>query len=317
MANILVTGSNGFIGRNVVAALRAGNIGNASNTSNTADVIYGCGRSAFSNSECDEYFMWNLARDEPPSDMKQLKFNIIIHAAASLAKDNLSDSLISSNCYGTFNILKLATNVKNIDTSIIIIYISSLPIIGDKHLIPINENIELNPPTMYHATKAAGELIISQAVHFGIRAISLRVPSPIGPGMPINTIVPIFIKRALSNEPIMLQGKGTRKQNYLDVRDLAEAVKRLVSMPPDWKNEENNVNSVFNIGAKNIISNLGLAKTCIDILKSKSEILYSGIDDPNDNVDWTTDDSRLRTLIGEYQSHDIAESILDIARAIG
>jgi nucleoside-diphosphate-sugar epimerase len=180
--------------------------------------------------------------------------------------------------------------------------------VGNDHIVHIKESSRLEHPSLYHATKAAGEMIMNQANQFGIRVVSLRLPSPVGPKMPQNTILPVFINKALKNENITIYGKGTRKQNYIDVRDIAEAVKRIISAP--------NVNGIFNIGAKNIISNLDLAKLCVELLDSKSKIIFAENEDPNDNIDWTTDDSKLRNVIGEYQSTSIEKTIIDIANEL-
>ena len=289
MKRIFITGANGFIGRNVVQRLYEAGY-----------TVLGSGRQDFPNDKNIDYIRWDFSREAIPDTLRNFDCDCIVHVAASLDKNNLSEDLIRTNCFGTFNILQGAVgcDIKKI------IYISSLPIIGNNHKIPIRENTEIDPPTMYHATKAAGELILKQAEHFGIEAISLRVPSPIGSGMLRNTIVPVFINRVLHDEDIVLQGKGTRKQNYLDVRDLSDAVSKII--------ETEDMNGIYNIGAKNIISNLDLAEKCIALANSKSKIVYSGTKDPSDDVDWTTDDSKLREQIGDYQHYDIEESLLDI-----
>ncbi len=289
MSRILVTGANGFVGRNIVNALSGGHF------------VIGSGRQTQSQSNCEEYVKWDLHKDDIPNNIAERGIDCIVHAAASLTNNDLSEELVYTNCVGTYRVVKLA---KECDAKCII-YISSLPIIGNCHTLPITENAALAPQTMYHATKAAGELIANQATDFGIKVASLRVPSPIGLEMPKNTIVPTFIRRALSGEDIILQGRGTRRQNYIDVRDIGEAVRRLI--------EREGIDGVFNIGSKNIISNKELAYLCVDCLNSKANITFSGNSDALDDIDWTTDDSKLKGKIGDYQTHSMKDSIIDIA----
>lgn len=293
MKKILVTGSNGFIGRSIVETL------------NRYYSIVGVGRQAESISICEEYIKWDLGREGIPDTISSKNFDYIIHAAACKDKNDLSEELIYTNCVGSFNVVKAAKlcGAKGL------IYISSLPIIGSTHGVPIDEKAYILPETMYHATKAAGELITSQARNAGIRVTSLRVPSPIGPGMPLHTIVPVFIQRAKSGVDIIIQGKGTRKQNYIDVRDLGEAIKKILG--------QDGVDGVFSVGSKNILSNIELAQLCIDALKSASKFRFSGKEDSSDEIDWTTDDSALRLIIGDYQNHSMVNSVIDIARHIG
>ena len=288
MMKILITGAKGFVGRNIAEALKDKN------------EIIGCGRTLPECKSKYRFVLWDIGNEREPQAFHGEKIDVIVHAAASLDKNNLSEELIKTNVLGTYNIMQFAVkhSVKTM------IYVSSLPIVGDTHQVPVGEDVAIDPRTLYHATKAAGECILNQCRHYGIRVVSLRVPSPIGPDMPKKTIVPIFIQRALNNEDIRIQGKGTRKQNYLDVRDLANAIKLIIS--------NDSVDGIYNIGSKNIISNIELAATIVDNLRSKSQIILSG-EDPSDKVDWTTDDSKLKRLIGEYQQHSMNQSISDIA----
>ena len=289
MSEILLTGSNGYISRFVLDSII------------DKHYVYGCDIGEIDNSQCNRYFVWDLSKSSEPEEMCRLNIDCIIHVAASLDMNNLSEHLIPVNCFGTFNILKLAVchNVKSI------IYFSSLPVVGNEHQIPITESEYFCPPSLYHASKAAGELIIGQARTYGIKVVIIRIPSPIGPGMRPNTILPVFINKALKDERIIIQGKGSRKQNYLDVRDLGEAICRIISCTE--------MDGIYNIGSKNIISNYDLAKECINVLKSNSVIEYSGKEDPYDSVDWTTSDKKLRDVIGEYQKYDLKKSIRDLA----
>ena len=203
---ILITGAKGFIGRSIINKLKG-----------SFDIV-GCGRSHYHSNDY-RYIIWNIGIDDEPSEIID-HVDCIVHCAACLDKDNLSKEVVQTNCIGAFNVLKYAIKYKIKK----IIYMSGLPIVESAHSNLITEDSIYNPLSLYHATKASAEMILRQSMHYGIQFISLRVPSPIGPDMPRKTIVPIFIQRALNNEDIQIMGMGSRKQNYLDVRDVAEAV---------------------------------------------------------------------------------------------
>lgn len=209
---ILITGSNGFIGRNIAKEL------------DTENYIIGCGTKEKSIIKVDEYIQWDIADRGIPKTLSDMEIDIIVHAAASLDKDDGNENLVKVNCLGTHQVYSLARRIKVKK----VIYLSGIPIIGEPKKIPITENADINPGTMYHATKAAGEYILNQLIKDGINVIDLRITSPIGPGMPVKTIVPIFLKQALNGENVMLSGKGNRRQNYIDVRDIGFAVKKII-----------------------------------------------------------------------------------------
>ncbi len=289
---ILITGSNGFVGRNIAKELIGGNY------------IIGCGTKEKSVIEVDDYIQWDIADEEIPKKLSDMKIDIIIHAAASLDRDDGNERLVKVNCMGTHRIYTLARkiSVKKV------IYLSSIPIIGKPGNFPIKESTEVNPITMYHATKAAGEYILNQLIKDGIHIIHLRITSPVGPGMPVKTIVPIFLNRALNGENIILSGKGNRRQNYIDVRDIGRAVRKLINNSiPD---------GVYNVASKNTISNYELAEMCTMVTGSASEIVFSNSKDLYDDWVWDVDISKLTKVIGDFNKHSIKESLTDIAGAL-
>ena len=73
---------------------------------------------------------------------------------------------------------------------------------------------------------------------------------------------------------------------------------------------------VFNLASNNLISNVDLAKKCISILNSKSQIVFSGDDDPMDTWVWDIDFSKLTQATGYEPAVDIEECILDLAMAM-
>lgn len=287
--NILVTGSNGFIGRNIVKELVK------------KDCVIGCGRKEASQIETGGYVRWDIAGETCPDELYDREFDIIVHAAASLDKDDRKEELITTNCLGAHRIYTLAVrkHVKKV------IYLSSLPVVGVPFPTPITESSEIKPMTMYHAAKAAGEFILAQVEKQGIDIMNLRIPSTIGPGMPSGTIVPVFLKQALLGKALTLPGRGTRRQNYIDVRDIAFAVRRIIGGEIPC--------GTYNLASDETVSNYEMACMCIEAANSESEIRFSPQPDPCDGWAWDTDTSKLKNAIGSFTNHTIRESLKDIA----
>lgn len=286
---ILVTGSKGFIGKSLVPILANGN-----------DVI-STGRSSLLSEDSKDYFSWDLAKESVPWKRIPDDLDVIIHAAASLSQDNMDEELIKANCLGSHRIYQLAKkrNIKKV------FYISSIPVIGMPKLLPITEEHPLWPKTMYHVTKLAGEMMLDQLLYDGIEVVHLRIPSPIGPGMPVKTILPIFIKNALNGEKINIIGKGGRRQNYLDVRDLANLLSGCL--------DKKGIAGVYNIAAPGTVSNLELAELCIKLTGSMSEISFLDKEDEAEGQVWDVDISKAADKLGFHQQYTIQQSITDIA----
>lgn len=285
--NILITGSNGFVGKNLVERLRKNHY------------VIGTGTRSSSAVQVDRYIKWDLAYEEIPNELQKMKIDVIIHAAASIDMNDDSRELILSNCVGTHKIFIL-NQILNTKLSILV---SSVPVVGIPQKERISEDLQVNPFSMYHVTKVTQELMLKQLEKYGIRNVNLRIPSPIGPGMQEKTILPVFIRQAMRNQDIVLSGKGTRKQNYLDVRDLARAVELLIDSP---------ASGTYNIGAEYPISNVELAELCISQLNSKSQICFSGKEDLADEQVWDISTDKLNTIIDFKQEYSIEDSIRDI-----
>lgn len=290
--NILVTGSNGFIGRNIVKELMKN------------DCVIGCGRKENSLIDINGYVRWDMASETCPDELHDRKFDIIVHAAASLDKDDKKEELIATNCLGTHRVYALAArkHVKKV------IYLSSLPVVGVPFPTPITEESAIKPITMYHAAKAAGELILAQLEKEGIDVFNLRIPSPIGPGMPSGTIVPVFLEQAIRGKKLTLLGRGTRRQNYIDVRDIAFAVRRII--------RDEVPGGTYNLASDETISNYEIANMCLNVADSKSRICFSAEADPCDNWAWDADISKLKAAIGNFTNHAVRDSLRDIANDI-
>lgn len=111
----------------------------------------------------------------------------------------------------------------------------------------------MKPPTVYHVTKHTQELLADYASYtFGLRTVSLRICSPVGCGVNPKTIFPVFVNKALSGEDITIYGQGTRKQTYIHVKDIAQAIYRCIV---------SQAQGVYNLASYNLISNLDLAKS--------------------------------------------------------
>ena len=285
---ILVTGSSGFIGRAVVEHLIASGhevIGLHAHAKTITSALH---RDLVADIASTEEIAL-LSKEIEPCDA-------IVHTAASLDMGLHSTDVSRVNCIGLQNVLWLASQWIGNQ----FIFLSSVPVIGIPRIFPITEDHPVEPLTAYHASKLFGEQIVRLAEKQGINTVSLRLSAPVGPGMPKNRLLSVFVRRALNGEPLEISGQGTRKQNYIDTRDIAKATELCL---------QGNVSGVFNIAASRSISNIDLAKLCIARCDSSSATLFNGRADSEEGYTWDISIEKAKTALGFVPKFDIDDAI--------
>ncbi len=226
----------------------------------------------------------------------------VIHAAAHIANDAEDFDISRTNCLGTHQVLKLATALK----AGVFVFFSSLSVLGTPEVHPVTELHPLRPHTAYAASKLYGEQLTAMASSSSMRTVALRISSPVGPHLVHRHIFRVFVENAMAGNPLVLHGKGTRQQDYVDGRDIAAAVASVL---------ECEVQGIFNIGSGVPLSNLHLAQSCIQALHSKSEIQFSGGEDKQDDICWDLSIEKAARQLKYEPAYTIDDSIRDAARS--
>lgn len=231
---------------------------------------------------------------------KVLRCDCVVHAAACLDKDLAAHGVSITNCLGTQEIVRVASAWRGCH----LVYISSVPVIGRPRQLPITEEHPVEPLTAYHASKIYGEHLVRIAGDGGPSSATLRLSAPVGPGMPEGRFLSRLIRHAMIGSPVCVFGKGTRQQDYVDVRDVAAAVEKCIHL---------NAQGVFNVASGRSISNLDLARMCVEVLQSDSTIVFSGESDPEEGVIWDVSIARARAVLGYEPRFSLQDSIRDTA----
>ena len=224
----------------------------------------------------------------------------IVHAAAVIDPDPHAAEMALVNCLGTQRIVELAEHW----SCAAFVFVSSVPVVGRPRELPVTEAHPVDPPTAYHASKLFGERLTELARRRGMAAASLRLTSPAGPGTPRGRILEVFVRRALAGQPLEVAGEGTRAQDYVDVRDVADAALACL---------EGRATGVFNIARGEAASNAALARRCVEVLDSHSEVRVGGRPDPDDGVRWEVSIERASETFGYSPSRTLEDSIAAVA----
>lgn len=121
----------------------------------------------------------------------------------------------------------------------------------------------------YAVSKLAGEHL-AHAYHaqHGLPVVTVRPFNVYGPGQTGEGAIQIFIRKALRNEVIHIDGDGSQIRAWCFVEDFVDCLVRCIENPAA-------VGHSFNLGnARAVITILGLAQTVCRVLRSESEIVF-------------------------------------------
>jgi len=120
---------------------------------------------------------------------------------------------------------------------------------------------------IYTSSKIASEMIIHNYWQLYRQPFTiLRYGIPYGPRMREELVIPIFIRKALKGEPIVIQGDGSQYRNYVYIDDLARA--HLLAMNKQAENQ------VYNLEGSRRISISEIACTIDKVLGGGVQIKY-------------------------------------------
>jgi UDP-glucose 4-epimerase len=266
MKRILVTGANGYLASYLIKLLR----------SEDAEII---GLEVPGNDYNDFGDYKKIYSDIDRLLKEQDEFDLVYNLAAFIpyGSENVpATKMISSNI---LPVCKLALHYHNAR----FILASSVSIYGDPLVLPLRVNSAINNPNLYGLSKLASEAIIKNVRSYGI----IRFSSIIGPGMKNISFIPKIIQGAKEKGIIKIYGSGSRKQDYIDVRDAAKLCSILADI------EENQVilgvsgRSVSNEEVSQIVAHLTGAEVHYLGTDSSPDFCYD-LGDSHSNIDFKT-----------------------------
>ncbi|MBN2274513.1 MAG: NAD-dependent epimerase/dehydratase family protein [Bacteroidales bacterium] len=122
---------------------------------------------------------------------------------------------------------------------------------------------------VYAVSKLAGEhLAHAYYKQYKLPTVTVRPFNVYGPGQTGEGAMQIFIRKALKNEDIYINGDGTQIRAWCYVDDFVECLLRCIEDPKA-------IGESFNLGnSRAVITILGLAQTVCRVLNSNSKILF-------------------------------------------
>ena len=134
-----------------------------------------------------------------------------------------------------------------------------------------DEQASLKPGSPYAAAKASADLLcLSYFNTYDMPVIITRTCNNYGPYQFPEKVIPLFITKALQNEPLPIYGDGLNIRDWLYVDDNCEAI--LMAL------EKGQLGEIYNIAGGNHLTNIELTKAILAAL-NKSESLIKFVED--------------------------------------
>ena len=130
-------------------------------------------------------------------------------------------------------------------------------------------------------------------------ATVLRISTPIGEGLSAATVLGRFMRAAKVGGKLEVWGSGTREQNYVDVKDLADAFFRAMIIRPT---------EIINIAADYPCTMIDLAQKVVEVYGRGSVDLISK-SDPKDGETARYSNQRAADILGWQQVTPLKDSL--------
>ncbi|EHK2346396.1 NAD-dependent epimerase/dehydratase family protein [Clostridium perfringens] len=274
MKTILITGSAGFIGSNLVLDLlrlhEAIDIIGIDNMNDYYDVnikkwrLNEIEKEVKNRKDSTWKFIKGSIANKTLIDeiFNTYKPDIVVNLAAQAGvrySIKNPDAYVEANLIGFYNILEACRHSydngeKGVEH---LVYASSSSVYGSNKKVPYSTDDKVdNPVSLYAATKKSNELMAhAYSKLYNIPSTGLRFFTVYGPAGRPDMAYFGFTNKLLKGETIEIFNYGNCKRDFTYIDDIVEGVKRVMQAPPEKKNGEDGLPippyAVYNIGNSN------------------------------------------------------------------
>lgn len=277
MKSILVTGGAGFIGANLIRHMLNEYADNK--IINLDALTYAADLDNLNDIESHDHYTFVHGDIRDKATVQQVfdqhKITDVMHLAAESHVDNSvsgPEIFIQTNVTGTFNLLETAHHywAENLQAHRFL-HVSTDEVYGSVGGGAFfTETTPYAPNSPYSASKASADMLVRCYHHtYGLNTVTTNCSNNYGPGQHNEKLIPVIIRKALTNEPIPIYGDGQNIRDWLYVEDHCRGL--------DLAFQKSASGDTYNIGTRNEWKNLELCETIcqlLDELQPKSSGSY-------------------------------------------
>ena len=240
--------------------------------------------------------------------IQEHKISGIFHLAA---ESHVDRSIANSAPFVTTNIMGTATLLDAAQRhSIALLHCSTDEVYG-----PITapgkakETEPLHPGSPYAASKASADLLCLAATHtHGVQTIITRCTNNYGPRQHPEKLIPLFIQRALQDEPLPVYGRGLQIRDWLHVDDHCEGLLAA------WRRGKSG--EIYHFSGHRERTNLGMARSILDALRKPHTLIEHVADRPGHGERYALDTEKAMMWFGWQPKADFREAFPEVVRAL-
>ena len=284
---ILVTGSPGFIGANLVMRLlremNSGTVVSLDNMNNYYDPALkeyrlGLLEKAAEDSPVKHVFIKGSIGDKVLVDalFQKYHFDVVVNLAAQAGPRysiDHPDVYIESNVIGFYNLLEACRHhpVEHL------VYASSSSVYGGNKKVPFSTDDRVDHPvSLYAATKKSNELLAhAYSKLYNIPSTGLRFFTVYGPAGRPDMFYYSATRKLAAGETIQIFNYGNMRRDFTYIDDIVEGVYRVMQGAPEKRNGEDGLPiapyAIYNIGS-------GQPENLLDFIRVlQEELVTAGV----------------------------------------
>src|SRR5258708_2480405 len=262
---VLVTGSRGFIGSELISFL--------ANHKVNYDIL--------------DRDLVLFSDTEGLKKLLQHK-DCVIHLAGKIQGDK--SDLIEANIDSTSYLLKAISRLKK---KPILVFSSTFAVYSPPYNL-IREESEVSPRNMYCKTKLQAEKLVEKySNEFKIPALILRFSNVYGPNMSpfTHSVVATFMDQAIKGLPLTINSTGEQTRDFIYVTDVIDALMKSINLDSTFKGfEKLNICSGIPTSMNQLAYEIG------KVIGKKIEIIYPTLKDIDGN--WIGVNSKAKDILG-------------------
>ena len=291
----LVTGAQGFLGRQVAAEFRAAGYR-----------VVGIAREPLDESlPLDAYICSELPGPALGDLLAAEQPDVVVHTAGPASvMASMQDPV--ADLQGTVMVLAAVLHdIRKFSPSSRLLVLSSAAVYGNPLTLPVSEGARLAPVSPYGFHKMAAETLLSEFFTvFGIRAAALRIFSAYGPGLRRQLLFDIC-EKARAGGVVRLFGTGNETRDFVHGKDVARACRVVAENAPMHA-------EAYNCASGHETTVRKIAEMLVPRIAPGDAIEFSGEERAGDPLRWSADISRLSAL-GFTPAVSIEDGVADYA----